>query len=152
MVWQLAEAFKYPSMNVIMTALWMTIGVPLMILAAGSWQSEGVAWARFVAVLVTFPITLYAEKRFLGKLHLRFWLASTARIAAAALVLFAVEVLLLRALPVTWPTLFVTAGLGTLAFALTLFLAGLFTAEDKRLVSRLLLRRSSGSPEESSTN
>ncbi len=150
MVWQLAEAFKYPSMNVIMTALWMAIGVPLMIIAADLWQSEGVAWARFVAVFVTFPITLYAEKRFLGELHIRFWLASTARVAAAALILSAVEILLLRALPVTWPTLFLTVGLGTLAFALTLFVAGLFTPEDKRLVSRLFLRRPTGSPEDRS--
>jgi O-antigen/teichoic acid export membrane protein len=147
MSWQLAEAFKYPSMNVIMTALWMAIGVPLMIIAAGLWQSEGVAWSRFVAVLVTFPITLYAEKRFLGKLHVRFWLASAARVAAAAVILFAVEILLVRALPVTWPALFLTVGLGTLAFALALFVAGFFTAEDKRLASRLLLRRTPGSPE-----
>ena len=150
MVWQLAEAFKYPTMNVIITALWMSIGVPLMIIAAGIWQSEGVAWSRFVAVLVTFPIALYAEKRFLGKFHLRFWLALAARVAAAALILFAVEILLLRALPVTWPALLLTGGLGTLAFALALFVAGLFTAEDKRLARRLLLRRPSANPEESS--
>ncbi len=145
MAWQLAEAFKYPIMNVIMTGLWLAIGTPLMIVAADAWQAEGVAWSRFLAVLVTFPITFYAEKRFLGRLHVGFWLAAIARVATAALVLLTVELLLLRLLPKTWPALFVAAGIGTLAFALVLAVTGFFTAEDKQLAGRLLRRAPGGS-------
>ncbi len=45
-VWQLAEAFKHPGLNVLSVVLWLSISIPLMVLATDRWQSEGVAIAR----------------------------------------------------------------------------------------------------------
>ena len=38
------------------------------------WGENGIAFARFLAVILSFPTIFYTEKRFLGNVQVSFWL------------------------------------------------------------------------------
>ena len=142
MAFQLSEVFKFPVLNVIMTGSWMALGVPLMIIGADIWQSEGVAWARFAAALVTFPIVAYTELRFLGKIQFRFWAAIASRVLLAAAAMAGVELLILRAIGGSYLSL-ISAGIaGGLIFAAALAITRFLTPQDREIVKRSIFRRS----------
>lgn len=145
MSFQLAEAFKFPSLNVIMTGLWMAIAVPLMIATADTWQNEGIAWSRFIAaVIVTIPVVVYAEHRALGKIQWRFWAAVGIRAGIAAAAMGFVERFLLGVMSHTYVGLIVGGLAGTLIFAIVLGVTGFLTPEDRETIRRLISRRKTG--------
>ena len=138
MAYQLAEVFKFPALNVIMTGAWMVIAIPLMIVAADRWQSDGVAAARLAATLVTIPIIAYSERRFLGSILWRFWLAVGSRVVIAACAMAFAEWLILRWIGGSYLSLFAAGAIGTITFAAGLVATGLVTPDDKELVRRNL--------------
>ncbi len=142
MSFQLSEAFKFPSLNVIMTGLWMAIAIPLMILTADTWQNEGIAWSRFIAaVIVTVPVVIYAEHRALGRVQWRFWAAVGIRAAIAAVAMGVVERLLLGMMSHTYVGLLVAGVSGSLVFAAVLGVTGYLTRDDRQTIRRLITRR-----------
>jgi O-antigen/teichoic acid export membrane protein len=138
MAFQLAEVFKFPALNVIMTGSWMLLAIPMMIVAANYWQSEGVAGARLIAALVTFPIVAYTERRFLGNIQWRFWIAVGVRICIAAAAMAFVEWLILRSIGDSYISLFAAGGAGTIVFGAMLVTTGFFTREDREMIRRNL--------------
>jgi O-antigen/teichoic acid export membrane protein len=138
MAFQLAEVFKFPALNVIMTGSWMLLAIPLMIIAADHWQSDGVAGARLVAALVTFPIVAYTEKRFLGQILWRFWFAVGLRVGMAALAMAVVEWLILRGLGDSYVSLFAAGAAGAIAFSAGLLATRLLTRDEREMVRRNL--------------
>jgi hypothetical protein len=147
MAFQLAEAFKFPALNVIITGSWMVLAIPLMIVAADVWQAEGVAWARFAAVLVTIPIVAYAERRFLGGIQWRFWFAVGFRVLLAAGVMAAVDFAVLSYFADSYLSLVMAGMLGAAAFAGVLAATRFLTGEDLDVIRRSLFRRSAIQPE-----
>ncbi len=142
MALQLAEVFKFPALNVIMTGSWMLIAIPLMIFAAESWQSEGVAAARLAAALVTFPIVAYTEYRFLGRIQWRFWIAVGIRIGIAAGCMAAVEWFILRSFGDSYFSLFAAGSAGTIVFAAILVVTRFLTTDEREMImQRLFLRK-----------
>lgn len=142
MAFQLAEAFKFPALNVIITGSWMVLAIPAMIFAADIWQSEGIAWARFTTALVTIPIVAYAERRFLGNVQWRFWCAVGVRVLLAAGLMAVVERLVLSSLNLNSYLSLVLAGTaGSLIFVGTLAATGFLTKEDREIIIRSLFRR-----------
>jgi hypothetical protein len=141
MAFQLADAFKLPALNVIMTGSWMVLGIPLMIFATDIWQSEGVAWARFAAALVTFPIMAYTEWRFLGKIQLRFWSAVGIRIAIAVALTGVVEWLVISTMPGSIVSLLLAGVAGAISFAAVLLVTGYLTPDDRALIKRSMFRQ-----------
>ncbi|HEX6124095.1 MAG TPA: oligosaccharide flippase family protein [Pyrinomonadaceae bacterium] len=146
MAFQLSEVFKFPALNVIMTGSWMALAIPLMIIGAEFWQSEGVAWARFAAALVTFPIIVYTERRFLGQVEWRFWLAVTSRVLFAAAVMAVIQTFILRTMDGTYASLIIAGLTGAAAFAGVLAATGFLTPQDRETVKRSLFRRSGIEP------
>lgn len=142
MTFQIAESYKGPLLNVIWTASWALIAIPLMIIVADQWQSEGVAWARVAASLGMFPAIAYAESRYLGAIQWRFWITAALRTILAAGVMAGVEYAILSRLSDSYLALFVAGGAGTIVFAAVLALTGFLTAEDRETISRNLFRRS----------
>ena len=138
---QLAEAYRFPGLNVIMTGAWMAIAVPLMIITAEQWQSEGVAWSRFVAAaVVAIPVIAYTEHRALGNVQSGFWLASFAKVAIAAVAMSGVELLILRFAPGSYATLFLLAIAGAAVFAGSLLITGFVSHEDRSRLQRYFMR------------
>jgi O-antigen/teichoic acid export membrane protein len=141
MTFQIAESYRGPLLNVIWTASWALIAIPLMILVAGQWQSEGVAWARVAASLGMFPAIAYAESSYLGGIQWRFWLTSALRTLVAGGAMAAVEYFILAMLGDSYLSLVLAGGAGTLVFGSLLALSGFFTHEDREVIRRNLLRR-----------
>jgi O-antigen/teichoic acid export membrane protein len=141
MSFQLAEAFKFPALNVIMTGSWALIAIPLMIAAADVWHSEGVAGARLIGALVTFPIVAYGERRFLGKILGRFWIAVGVRIGVAAVSMAVVEYAVLRSLGDSYASLFAAGIAGTVAFVAALAATRFLTQSERELIRRNLFMR-----------
>lgn len=147
MAFQLAEAFKFPALNVIITGSWTVLAIPLMIVASDVWQAEGVAWARFAAALVMIPIVAYAERRFLGDIQWRFWGAVGIRVLLAAGVLAAIEFAILSYIADSYFSLLLAGALGAAAFVFVLAATRFLTEEDIEVIKRSLFRRSAIEPE-----
>lgn len=141
MAFQLAEAFKFPSLNVIITGLWMLIAIPLMIFSADIWQSEGVAWSRFAAALATIPVVAYTEKRFLGAIRLRFWALSGLRIAIAAALMALIEWLILAAIGHSYISLFLAGVIGAIVFAGSVIATGFLARDEWQAILRSVSRK-----------
>ncbi len=149
MSFQLAEAFKLPVVNVIMTGSWMLIGIPLMIVGADMWHSEGVAWARFAAALVTFPIVAYTERRFLGQIEWRFWASAGIRVGVAAVAMGVVETLILSSVSDSYLSLFLAGMAGVVVYAGILAATNLLTRDDRQTILKSLFRKRIAEPSES---
>jgi O-antigen/teichoic acid export membrane protein len=138
MAFQLAEVFKFPALNVIMTGSWMVLAIPMMIVAADRWQSEGVAGARLAAALVTFPIVAYTERRFLGNILWRFWVAVSVRIGIAAVAMGLIEWLILRSIGDSYLSLFVAGVSGSIIFGAVLGVTGFLKRDEREMIRRNL--------------
>ena len=141
--WQLAEAFRRPGLNVLSTGLWLAISIPLMILLADHWQSEGVAFARLIGVITTIPIIFYIEKKFLGGFFWRFWLGIGFRVGIAAIAMTLIETFIYQYTEVSWPVLFGVSAVGSLVFGGILLLVGYFS-KDELYAARGMLFRMAG--------
>jgi O-antigen/teichoic acid export membrane protein len=141
LAFQLTEAYRFPALNVIMTGAWMAIAIPLMIISADRWHSEGVAWSRFIAAaIVAVPMIAYTEHRALGNVQTGFWLASAVKVAVAATAMAGVDLLILNIAPGSYATLFVLAIAGSAVFAGGLLLTGFVSHEDRSRLQRYLMR------------
>jgi hypothetical protein len=139
---QIAEAYRFPVLNVIMTGSWMLLGIPMMIFAADIWAAEGVAAARFVAALiVSIPVITYSEHRFLGHVQWRFWAAVGVRIAIAITVTVLVQEFALSFMGRSYAGLLVAGIVGGLIYLATLLIAGFVTDDDKEMLRWAFVRR-----------
>ncbi|MGI8408519.1 MAG: oligosaccharide flippase family protein [Pyrinomonadaceae bacterium] len=139
-VWQLAEAFKYPGLNAFSAAIWMIVSIPLMAAAADGWQMEGIAFARLLGVLPTIPMIFYIEKRFLGHIFLGFWLGMIFRAAIAACAMIIVESQLLSRFGTGWLSLASGFASGTIVFCSVLVLLGFITRDERIIIREMLFR------------
>lgn len=136
-VWQLAEAFKYPSLNAL-TAICLLVSIPLMVATADRWQSEGIAFSRLIGVLTIIPMIFYVEKRFLGQIFWSFWLGILSRTVIAAGAMMFVESQVLSRLETGWLNLAGSAAAGSMVFCLVLVSIGFVTREERTLIREML--------------
>lgn len=129
-VWNLAEAFKAPSLNIVSVAVWLIVGALLMISFGQAGGIEGVAVARLAGPVVTLPMTFYIERRFLGQVLTGFWLALLVRVAVAGAAAAAVQLLLWNYLPIGWLALIAVCGAGAAAYVSVLFVLRFFSWEE----------------------
>ena len=143
MALQLAEAFRFPVLTGIMTGSWMVLGITLMIFFADIWGAEGVAGARFAAaIVVSVPVIMFSEHRFLGAVQWRFWTAVGVRIAIAIAVTIVVQELALSFVGQSHLSLLVAGIVGGLTYLATLYVAGFVTEDDKDVIRWAFLRKS----------
>jgi len=142
MALQIAEAFRFSVLNVVLTGGWMLLGIPMMIFAARIWGSEGIAGARLAATLITIPVIIYSERRFLGSFQGRFWAAVGIRIAAAIALTVAVQELIFSIAGDSYLSLFAAGFGGGFIYLLTLLIAGFLTEEDKEVLRWAFFRKS----------
>lgn len=135
---QIAEAFRFSSLTVIMTCTWMLLAIPLMIASADAWKSEGIGLARLAVVIVTVPLIFVVEKMFLGSVLVKFWVAALARICLATVAVALVGYHVFFFFRETWLTLVLgTLVCGTVYGGL-LLLTGYFTRDEKAILRELI--------------
>lgn len=138
--WNIAESFRAAGINVAFTFVYLVVGGGLMLLSGNSYGIEGIAAARFAATLLTIPVIVYIEKRFLGSFQSAHWSWLAIRVGAAALVLAVFQILMSRLLPLGWPQLLVSISGGIVVYGITLFLTGFFEKTELERVRILLTR------------
>lgn len=136
---QVAEAFRFSRLMSIMTFTWMILSIPLMIFAADLWGSQGVAMSRLIAVVFTFPLILFVEKKFLGHVFWRFWLAAGSRliVAAAATTFFGYH--FFYRIQESWLTLVVGIIGCSILFAALLLISGYLSRNERDLIRSLVI-------------
>jgi len=145
---QIAEAFRFPVLTGIMTGTWMLLGIPLMIFFADIWGAEGVAAARFAAALiVSIPVIIFSEHRFLGAFQWRFWIAVGVRIVVAIAVTILVQEVALSFIGQSHLSLLVAGIIGGLTYLGTLLVVGFVTEDDKEVLRWAFLRKAGKVPE-----
>lgn len=140
-VWQITESFRAAGLNALMTFLWFAISIPLMITLSETRQTEGVAIARLLGILVCLPMIVYVEKRFLGGIFAKFWLINLFRLALSALAVAAVEWAVFTNLQPSWMTLFLGFMSGAVVFLTALLVTGFVDSEERRGIGTLFFGR-----------
>jgi hypothetical protein len=125
-VWNVAEAFRATSINIAVTLTWLLIGASLMTLMGEAGGIEGIAGARLAATLLTMPVILYVEKRFLGSIQSGYWSGLFIRVAIASSVLAGIQIASSHWMGLGWIQFIATIGVSGLAFLLMLFITGFF--------------------------
>lgn len=138
--WQMSEGLGFPHYNFGLISICLVISVSLMIALTGTYGNFGVAVARLAGFGTIFFSIFMVERLFFKKVQAPFWLRNLVCLGLASLVAAAGEYLITTNLPQTWPTLFLSAGIGGTAYLLVLWLLK-FVTEDEKLLIRSILKR-----------
>ncbi len=114
--------------------------IPLMIYLSYDWGENGIAFARFLVLFLTFPAVFYTEKKFLGKVQTFFWLKIILTLGAAIIFSSVVETWIFGMLAVKWFTLILGGFAGLSVFLFSLVFLGFVTEDEKILVKDLIGR------------
>jgi O-antigen/teichoic acid export membrane protein len=140
--WNVAEAFKAAGLNAALTAAWMVISIPLMIVAAGRLGSDGIALSRLAGVaLMTVPFIVYIERRFLGRIQARFWLDLFIRLLLGGVVVAAIQQFVAGWMSNGWLSLVTAIATSGVAFLALLLLSGFISRDEIAALSRLIRER-----------
>lgn len=138
--WQMSEGLGFPHYNFGIISICLTIAVSLMFALTPNYGNFGVAVARLAGFGTIFMSIFVVERLFFMQIQTAFWLRIISCLGAASLVSGMTEYLITANLPQTWPTLFLSAGIGGGAYILVLWLLK-FVTEDEKLLVRSLLKR-----------
>lgn len=138
--WQLVEGYGKTKINAVNAFIWVIVSLPLMIYLSNDWSENGIAFARFFAIFLTFPAIFYAEKRFLGKVQILFWLKNILILGAAIGLSSLVETWIFGNLAVKWFTLILGGFAGITVFFSSLLVLGFITDDEKILIRQLFNR------------
>ncbi|MBX7054872.1 MAG: oligosaccharide flippase family protein [Pyrinomonadaceae bacterium] len=138
--WQMTEGLGHPRFNALTIACSTTIGVSLMVIFIGPFGTSGVAAARLAGFVLVFLSVFYVEKWFFEGVQVRFWARIAGSLFVAAAIAGSIEYGATLLLPQKWTTLFLSVGLGGLAYCVVLWFLDFVTADEKLLVKRLIGR------------
>lgn len=136
---QVAEAFRFSRLISIMTCVWMVMSIPLMIFSADLWGSEGIALSRLIAVVITFPLVFFVEKRFLGQLFWQFWLAAGSRVILATAVTAFCGYQFFYRVHQSWVTLVFGIVACSILFGIILLITGYLSRNEREMIRSLVL-------------
>ncbi len=138
--WQIVESYRATGINVALTFIWLIVpAVLLFTVIDNGYGIEGVAAARLIPVVLTMPIILYIEKRFLGSVQSGHWLILIARTGLAGLCMAGVQIAIASVVPGGWPALLASISAGTIAYLTVLFLTGFFEKEEIERVRKFFI-------------
>jgi O-antigen/teichoic acid export membrane protein len=139
--WQMTEGLGRPHFNAVLTGISSVICIALMVALTTPYGSLGVAIGRLIGFATIFFSIFLAEKWFFGSVQTSFWLSHLKSLIPAVLAASLAEYALSRALPIGWPALILTVGLGGAVYALMLWALDFVTADEK-ILFRTIARRS----------
>lgn len=132
--WQVAESFRSARVNAIATAVWMLLGITLMITLSTSMNTVGVAIARLAGVLVFIAAIIYTESSFLGGVFLRFWAGTLIRTFFSGTLAAATLILILSLTGILWPGLIAGVAAAAAIYIGSLLLTGYLDTDEKRIL------------------
>lgn len=135
---QIAEAFRFSALTAILTCIWMALTIPLMIYSANIWKSEGIALSRLFVVVITLPLIVFVERRFLGHVLWKFWLMSLVRICIAACAMALAGYSIFYGFESSWLTLFVGMLVCSFVFAGVLFFTNYLSQDERKMLRELV--------------
>jgi O-antigen/teichoic acid export membrane protein len=138
--WQMTEGLGHPRFNALTIAVSTTIGVSLMMVLIGPYGTVGVAVARLAGFALVFLSVFYVEQWFFVRVQVRFWGRLAVSLLVAAAIAGSIEYGATWLFPPKWLTLFLSVGLGGIAYCVVLWFLDFVTADEKLLVRRLVGR------------
>lgn len=138
--WQMTEGLGYPNYNCYIFVICFIISICGMLLLIKDYGNFGIALARTLGFGTLFLSIFYVEKRFLGKIHLTFWLKLIGILTVSTLLAVSVESLLTANLGISWISLIFSGFCGGVAYCLTAWLLG-FVSEDEIALVKGILKR-----------
>jgi O-antigen/teichoic acid export membrane protein len=138
--WQMTEGLGYPQFNALIAGICTTIGIILMLVLTSSLGNVGVAIARLTGFATIFFSIFVLEKWFFKRVQLRFWLGLAVNLTIAAVSAAVIEYLLVRTLPLNWPVLILSVGLGGSVYCLVLWFLNFVTGDEKLLIRQVFSR------------
>jgi hypothetical protein len=138
--WQMTEGLGYPSYNLLIIVVLLSVTVPLMLYLPNEYGSRGVAFGRLAGAAIVFLLLFVIEKRFFKKVDVGFWVRSFAIVVPAGVLAGAVEYGVSGSLPLGWFTLGVSTLAGAAVYLALLWLLRAFSEEEK-LLSRVASER-----------
>jgi O-antigen/teichoic acid export membrane protein len=132
--WQIAESFRSARVNAIATAVWMLVGITLMIMLSQSMDSLGVSIGRFVGVLTFIAAIGYTERSFLGGVFLKFWASTLIRTFFSGSLAVATLIGILWLTGRSWPGLIAGVAAAGAIYLGSLLLTGYLDDDDKRIL------------------
>jgi O-antigen/teichoic acid export membrane protein len=138
--WQTTEGLGYPNYNCYLFMICFIISVSGMIWLINDFGNFGVAAARTAGFGALFFSIFYVEKRFLGKIQIRFWLKLFGILAVSTALAVFVESFLTAKLGISWFSLIASGFFGGVAYCLTAWLLGFVSEDEIALVKRILNR------------
>ena len=138
--WQMTEGLGYPNYNCYLFVICFIISVSGMIWLIDDFGNFGVALARTAGFGALFLSVFYVEKRFLGKIQIKFWLRIIGILSVSTLLAVLIENLLSAKLGIGWFSLIVSGLAGGAVYCLTAFLLGFVSDDEIALVKGILNR------------
>lgn len=139
--WQISEGYGFPKLNALISAFWLMVTLPLMVYLTEDKEIDGIAFARFFGVFISFPFIFYYEKRFLGKIQTKFWILLISKFAVASALAVFVQSLIYRLINESWLTLILGVGVSALIFGLVLLNLGFVDEEDIGIVKDFIKKK-----------
>ena len=138
--WQMTEGLGYPNFNCYIFMICFIISICGMIWLIDENGNYGVALARTLGFGALFLSIFYVEKRFLGRVQVKFWLKLSGILAVSIVLAVLVESFLTANLGISWLTLIISGFAGGLIYCLTAWLLGFVSEDEIALVKGILNR------------
>jgi O-antigen/teichoic acid export membrane protein len=138
--WQTTEGLGYPNYNCYLFMICFIISISGMIWLIGDYGNFGVALARMLGFGALFLSIFYVEKRFLGRIQVKFWLKLFGILIVSAAFAVFTESFLTAKLGISWFSLIVSGIGGGTVYCLTAWILGFVSKDEIALVRGILNR------------
>jgi len=138
--WQTTEGLGYPNYNCYFFMICFIISILGMVGLITDYGNFGVAFARMCGFGALFLSVFYVEKRFFGKVQVKFWLKSISILAVSIALAVLAESFLTAKLGINWFSLIFSTFVSGMIYCLTAWLLGFVTEDEIALLRRILKR------------
>lgn len=138
--WQTTEGLGYPNYNCYLFMICFIISICGMIWLINDYGTFGVALSRTLGFGALFLSIFYVEKRFLGKIQVKFWLGLTGILAVSSLLAVLTEGFITAKLGISWVSLILSGFCGGVVYSFAAWLLGFVTDDEIALVKGIFKR------------
>jgi O-antigen/teichoic acid export membrane protein len=138
--WQMSEGLGHPGRNAFLVLVWVIFAIPLVVWLTPRLGIQGTALARLAGMLSVPVYTLYTERSIFGECLWKFWRRTGLLLTLCGGLLAILQSVLFNKLPLGWLSFVASAGVSSLLFFGTLWLAGYLDQDERAWMRRLIGR------------